>query len=170
MAESKIIAELKEFNSEHIPTRIGFLYIFKDRVVFHEIHNTPYLRAGQPFEIEFPEIIEAQAHEEELKREREAMEPTLKQERSPLEARGVELDREIKAKTLEMSRTVGVITEEVIAPKYLAMLGFIDIHPHRRSNDPYDYVATRSGFFWFIDVKSHKSNSPKIFQIWEKFS
>ena len=170
MAESKIIAEIKELNSEHLLTRIGYLYIFKDRVAFHEIHNIPYLRVGQPFEIEYPEVTETQAREEELKNTRKEMELKLEGKRSPLEEEAIEVDREIKAKRLEISRAVGIITEERVAPKYLEMLGFTAIHPHIRQNDPYDYVATRSGFFWFIDVKSQKSNAPKIFQIWEKFS
>jgi hypothetical protein len=169
MRIEKVFAELDRLNAQRIPVRGAYLEIFGDLVILREVSPSIYDRSVQAFDKEYAEAIEVRKKQETARRELRELKASLRPtpEATLKDIPEVAITRknvEFQALVFKESRLVGEVAEAKLAPEYLKLFGFSRVKPHKRTNDPYDYTAFRKKFFYFIDVKSRKQNSPRLIQ------
>ncbi len=169
MRNDKLFEELDNLNTKKLPVRGAYLDIYRDLVTLREISSSIYDRSVQAFDKEYEEAFEIRKSQEivrgEIRELRATSKPTPESTLKYIPE--VALTRkklELQVLVLKESRLVGGIAESRIAPEYLRLFGFSHIRPHKRTNDPYDYIALRMRRFYFVDVKSHKQYCPKLIQ------
>ena len=169
MKTEKLFAELDALNARRLPVRGAYLDIFRDLVTLREIAPLIHDRSVQDFDREYEEAFEIRRRQEivrgEIREIRATSKPTPESTLKYIpEVVLTRKKQELQVLVLEESRLVGGIAESRIAPEYLKLFGFSHIRPHKRTNDPYDYIALRKRCFYFVDVKSTKQNCPKLIQ------
>ena len=166
MRTDNLFSELDSLNARKLPVRGAYLDIFRDLVSLREISRSIFDRSLQAFDKEYEEVFEIRKNQETVRaeiRELQEVKPTPESTLRAIPEIGLARKRkELQVLFLAESRLVGNLTESKTAPEYLRLFGFSHIKPHRRTNDPYDYTALRKRFFYFIDVKSYKKNSPPL--------